>query len=70
MKATQALPLPTLLAPAAGLLILAGSLLGLGGWYAILLAAGLFASVEITPLVQMTPPHTRDLLESELKKCE
>lgn len=33
-------------------------------------AAGLFASVEITPLVQMTPPHTRDLLESELKKCE
>lgn len=45
MKANQALPLSSVLAPAAGLLILAGSTLGLGGWYAILLAAGLFASV-------------------------
>lgn len=33
-------------------------------------AAGLFGSVQITPLVQMTPPHTPELLERELKKCE
>ena len=31
-------------------------------------AGGLFASVEINPLVQMTPPHTPELLEGELKK--
>lgn len=45
MKANKALPLSSVLAPVGGLVILAGSMLGLGGWYAVLLAAGLFASV-------------------------
>jgi Ca2+:H+ antiporter len=45
MKPTAALPLWSLAAPAAGWLILGGSLLGLAGWYAALLAAGLVASV-------------------------
>ena len=30
--------------------------------------AGLFASVTINPLVQMTPPYTRDALERELEQ--
>lgn len=33
-------------------------------------SAGLFASVTINPLVQMTPPYTRDVLERELERCE
>lgn len=32
--------------------------------------AGLFGSVSVNPLVQMTPPYTRDFLESELEKCQ
>ena len=32
--------------------------------------AGLFASVEITPLVQMTPPYTPEFLLSELRQSE
>ena len=31
--------------------------------------AGLFATVELTPLVQMTPPHTPEFLQAELRKC-
>lgn len=40
-----ALPLWTLVAPAAGLLVLAGALLGLGGAYLLLVGAALFACV-------------------------
>jgi uncharacterized protein YciI len=32
--------------------------------------AGLFSVVEVTPLVQMTPPHGAEFLLGELKKCE
>lgn len=32
-------------------------------------SAGLFATIEITPAVQMTPPHTPEHLLGELKKC-
>lgn len=32
--------------------------------------AGLFASVEVTPLVQMTPPNTPNFLTAELQKCQ
>jgi hypothetical protein len=32
--------------------------------------AGLFSSVEVTPLTQMTPPHRSEFLLGELKKCE
>jgi uncharacterized protein YciI len=32
--------------------------------------AGLFATIELTPLVQMTPPHTPDFLLGELQHCE
>lgn len=32
--------------------------------------AGLFSSVEVVPLVQMTPPHTPDFLTAELQKCQ
>ncbi|RYF52733.1 MAG: hypothetical protein EOO27_27870 [Comamonadaceae bacterium] len=32
--------------------------------------AGLFSSVDVTPLVLMTPPHGPEHLEAELKKCE
>ncbi len=45
MKPTAALPVWSLAAPAAGWLILGGSLLGLSGWYAVMLAAGLVACV-------------------------
>lgn len=31
--------------------------------------AGLFSSVAVNRLVQMTPPHTREVLERELAKC-
>lgn len=31
--------------------------------------AGLFDRITVNPLVQMTPPHTRDLLERELGAC-
>lgn len=31
--------------------------------------AGLFSSVEITPLAQMTPPNGPEFLQSELRKC-
>lgn len=30
--------------------------------------AGLFQSITVNPLVQMTPPYTRELLERELEK--
>ncbi|WP_174365401.1 hypothetical protein [uncultured Caballeronia sp.] len=33
-------------------------------------SAGLFGTITVNPLVQMTPPYTRDFLESELEKCE
>jgi len=45
MTKVSLIPLWSIAAPAAGWLLLAGTLLGLGGWYALLLAAGLFASV-------------------------
>lgn len=32
--------------------------------------AGLFSTVELTPLVQMTPPHGPEFLLSELQKCQ
>lgn len=31
--------------------------------------AGLFATVELTPLVQMTPPNGPEFLLAELQKC-
>ncbi|MET0311033.1 MAG: YciI family protein [Burkholderiaceae bacterium] len=31
--------------------------------------AGLFGSTSVLPLAQMTPPHTREVLERELEKC-
>jgi Ca2+:H+ antiporter len=45
MKPTAALPVWSLAAPAAGWLILGGSMMALGGWYTALLAAGLVACV-------------------------
>jgi len=45
MKKMSFIPAWTLAAPIAGWLILAGSLLGAGGWYALLMTFGLFASV-------------------------
>ena len=45
MKKMSFIPAWTLAAPIAGWLILAGSLLGTGGWYALLMTFGLFASV-------------------------
>ena len=45
MKKMSFIPAWTLAAPIAGWLILAGSLLGTGGWYALLMTIGLFASV-------------------------
>lgn len=45
MKLSKALPVWSLAAPVAGLALLAGSLLGLGGWYTLFMAAGLMASV-------------------------
>lgn len=45
MKPQATLPLWSIAAPAAGWLLLALSLLGLGGWFALLLAVGLMASV-------------------------
>ena len=45
MKMPSFIPAWTLAAPVLGWLILAGSLLGAGGWYAVLLAAGLVGSV-------------------------
>ncbi|MBX3588696.1 MAG: ionic transporter y4hA [Ramlibacter sp.] len=46
MKTSASQPLWTLAAPAAGWLLLAGTLLGLGGWYALLMAAGLLGCVQ------------------------
>jgi uncharacterized protein YciI len=31
--------------------------------------AGLFQRADVHPLVQMTPPHTRERLEAELARC-
>lgn len=31
--------------------------------------AGLFESIAVNALVQMTPPYSRDVLERELEKC-
>jgi len=31
--------------------------------------ARLFETVTVSPLVQMTPPYTREVLERELEKC-
>jgi Ca2+:H+ antiporter len=45
MKTTPANPAWTLVTPLAGWVLLAGTLLGPGGWYTALLAAGLIASV-------------------------
>jgi len=45
MKTQAALPLWSIAAPAAGWLLLGASTLGLGTWFALLLAMGLFASV-------------------------
>lgn len=45
MKLSKALPVWSLAAPVAGLALLGGSLLGLGGWYTLFMAAGLMASV-------------------------
>ena len=42
MKKMSFIPAWTLAAPIAGWLILAGSLLGTGGWYALLMTIGLF----------------------------
>jgi Ca2+:H+ antiporter len=47
MKKMSFIPAWTLAAPIAGWLILAGSLLGTGGWYALLMTFGLFASVLV-----------------------
>jgi uncharacterized protein len=33
-------------------------------------SAGLFETIAVNPLVQMTPPYTRDVLEHELEKCQ
>ncbi|MEX3949859.1 YciI family protein [Paraburkholderia sp. EG287B] len=32
--------------------------------------SGLFETITVNPLVQMTPPYTRDFLERELEKCQ
>jgi Ca2+:H+ antiporter len=45
MKRSTSLPLWSIVAPFAGWLLLAGAAMGLGTWYAALLAAGLLASV-------------------------
>lgn len=45
MKVQSALPAWSLVSPAVGWLLLAGTLLGLAGWYALVLAVGLFACV-------------------------
>ncbi len=45
MTLKDSIPAWSLAAPAAGLLLLAGSAFGLGGWYTALMAAGLMASV-------------------------
>ena len=45
MKFSQSHPLWSLAAPATGLLLLAGTLMGLGAWYAVVMAAGLLACV-------------------------
>ncbi|MFL9950459.1 hypothetical protein PQR68_31145 [Paraburkholderia agricolaris] len=33
-------------------------------------SAGLFDTITVNPLVQMTPPYTRAVLERELEKCQ